>query len=225
MRSDIEVHKYLKPGYYVNSDHPSVISFAREHARGFSDMDAAKSLFIAVRDGFRYDPYDIVFKPELFRASTRIDIDHGFCVHKATVLTAVLRSSGIPARLMFADVRNHLNSKKLSEAMGTDVFYYHGITEVYLDGRWLKTTPAFDKKLCHKLFLNPLEFDGRRDCVFHPYDRLGNRYMEYIRFHGSYFDLPYELIRDENIRRYPKAFCSNSTIIEGDFLNEATCGR
>ena len=35
---------------------------------------------------------------------------YGFCVNKAVLLAALARAVGIPARLGFADVRNHLSS-------------------------------------------------------------------------------------------------------------------
>ena len=57
-----------------------------------------------------------------------------FCVPKAILLTAALRAAGIPAAVGFADVRNHLNSPKLAELMGTDLFIYHGYVALWLDG-------------------------------------------------------------------------------------------
>ena len=52
------------------------------------------------------------------------------------VLAAAARVLGVPARLGFADVRNHLTSPRLREMMNTDVFAYHGYTELLIDGRW-----------------------------------------------------------------------------------------
>ena len=218
------VEDYLKPGVYIDSDHPDIIAFAREHAQGTADKEKAQSLFLAVRDGFRYDPYGVIFEEDLFKASTRVKMDRGFCIHKAILLTAVLRAAGIPARITFADVRNHLNSKKLAATMGTDVFRFHGITEVYLNGRWLKMTPTFNKELCDKLSLKPLEFDGEHDCIFHPYDKLGHKHMEYLRYYDSYFDFPYNYVRDEFARDYPHMFDPNRKLIVGDFHEEAECG-
>ena len=85
----------------------------------------------------------------------------GFCVAKAIVLAAGARAVGIPARLGFADVRNHLTTERLRAQMGTDVFAYHGFTELHLGGRWVKATPTFNRSLCDRFGVKPLEFDGR----------------------------------------------------------------
>ena len=50
------------------------------------------------------------------------------------------------------------------------MFYHHGYVELELDGRWVKATPAFDRALCEHFGVLPLEFDGREDSVFQPYD-------------------------------------------------------
>ena len=64
-------------------------------------------------------------------------LGRGFCIGKAALLAACARAVGIPARVGYADVRNHMTTKRLAELMGSDVFYYHGYTDVWLDGRWL----------------------------------------------------------------------------------------
>jgi transglutaminase-like putative cysteine protease len=53
----------LAPTALIDSDHPDVITFAREHAQGADDRERAVALFHAVRDGFRYDPYRIDLSP------------------------------------------------------------------------------------------------------------------------------------------------------------------
>jgi hypothetical protein len=73
--------------------------------------------------------------------------------------------------------------------MGTDLFVFHGYTELWLDGQWLKATPAFNRSLCEKAGIRPLEFDGHADSVFHEFDVSGRRHMEYVHDHGIYADL------------------------------------
>ena len=87
---------------------------------------------------------------------------------------------GIPARVGFADVRNHLSTARMREVMQTDVFYWHGYTDICIDGAWRKATPAFNVGLCERFDLLPLEFDGRADSLYHPFDRHGHRHMEYV---------------------------------------------
>lgn len=189
-----DLRPYLEPGVSVDSGHPDVVAFARREAAGLVDpREIAVRLYYAVRDSIRYDPYRIDLAPDGMTASRCLADGYGFCVTKAALLAAVLRVHGIPARLGYADVRNHLTSPRLRATMGTDVFSFHGYTDVRLDGRWVKATPAFNLTLCQKAGTQPLEFDGRADSIFHPFDLGGRRHMEYLLDRGTYADVP----RDE----------------------------
>jgi transglutaminase-like putative cysteine protease len=142
----------------------------------------------------------------------------GYCVAKAGVLAATARAIGIPSRLGFADVRNHLATPRLLEMMGTDVFYYHGYAELRLVDRWVKATPAFNVELCERFGVEPLEFDGRNDSVFQPYDTGGRRHMEYVNDRGTRDDMPIEELREAMAKFYPRmSFAPQG----GDFHAEA----
>jgi transglutaminase-like putative cysteine protease len=190
-------------GTYVDSDHPAVRAFAERHATGADDVRRAVALFYAVRDGFRYDPYRLDLTPHGMKASTVLATGHGWCVTKAALLAAACRAARIPARLGFADVRNHLSTARMRESMGTAVFVWHGYTEIWLDGAWRKATPAFNIELCDRFGLHPLEFNGRDDSLYHPFDRKGQRHMEYIADRGSYDDVPLAEIVSGLIEFYP----------------------
>ncbi|MDI1274789.1 MULTISPECIES: transglutaminase-like domain-containing protein [unclassified Polaromonas] len=184
---------YLAPGRYVDSDHPAVIAFARRVADlAMTPREIAVKLYYAVRDEFLYDPYYFDTTVEGLKGSHVIEAGRGFCVPKAALLAAAARALGVPARLGYADVRNHLTSKRLYDMMGTDLFVFHGYTELWVDGQWLKATPAFNRSLCEKAGIRPLEFDGSADSVFHEFDVSGRRHMEYVHDHGTYADLPRE---------------------------------
>lgn len=179
----------------IESTHAAVEGFARRHAGGSgSEVERAVRLYYAVRDSIRYDPYLIDLSVEGMKASATLSSGRGWCVSKAVLLAACCRSVGIAARLGFADVRNHLSTERLRERMRTDIFYWHGYTEVRLEGKWVKATPAFNIELCEKFRLLPLDFDGRNDSIYHPFDSSGNRHMEYLNHRGSYSDLPLEEI-------------------------------
>ncbi len=185
----------LKATQTIESTHPAVVQFAGRHAGDATDeVEQAVRLFYAVRDGFRYDPYQIDLTIAGMKASTTLEVGRGWCVSKAILLAACCRTLGIPARLGFADVRNHLSTERLRQRMRTDIFYWHGYTEMLLDGKWVKVTPAFNIELCEKFRLLPLEFDGRDDSLYHPFDAIGNRHMEYVNYRGTYPDLPLEEI-------------------------------
>jgi len=200
------VREFLAPGRYVDSAHPAVAEFARRHARGASDLERAVSLYYAVRDGIRYNPFLDFSRDTAFQGSVCLQTGEGFCVGKAALLAACARAVGIPARVGFADVKNHLTTPRLAERMGTDLFVYHGYTELWLEGRWVKATPAFNLELCRKFRVKPLEFDGRSDSIFHPFDADERRHMEYLRERGSFADVPVEEIQRAFRDTYPALY-------------------
>ena len=205
----------------IDRDHPAVQAFARAHAHGATDRERAVALVLAVRDGFRYDPYRIDLSPLGMRASTVLANGYGWCVPKATLLTAVARAAGIPARLGFADVRNHLSTERMRQTMKTDLFIWHGYTDLWLDGAWRKATPAFNIELCERFGLLPLDFDGVHDSIYHPFDATGHRHMEYVNQRGAFDDLPLERIVADFHATYGDWLPRNtlhSRLEQGDFL-------
>jgi len=223
---------FLAPNEHVDSDHPEVVAFARDHARSAAgEREIAVRLYYAVRDGIRYDPYTAGSSPDALRASATLRSGRGWCVGKAVVLAACCRALGIAARLGFADVRNHLSTARMRDFMGTDVFYYHGYAHLRIEGNWVKATPAFNVELCEKMNLQPLEFDGRSDSIYHPFDREGRRHMEYIRDHGIHDAVPVAAMEATWRRHYPIAMSEGalgrvSTPFEdGDFDREVALER
>jgi transglutaminase-like putative cysteine protease len=187
----------LAPTWFLDSDDASVRAFAHRvvtEAGASTDREKAVALFLAVRDGWRYDPYSSTRDPADYRASAVLGRTAAYCIPKAVLLSAACRAEGIPARLGFADVRNHLQSEKLLERMGTDLFVYHGYSEIWLGGAWRKASSAFNKDLCERFGTRVLAFDGEHDALMHPYDESGNRHMEYVNQRGSFADLPFEEI-------------------------------
>ena len=215
---------FLQPTRFIDSDSPGVIAFTRETITGCSsDIDRAIKLYYKIRDMVRYSPYGISFDPEKYKAAWVLEVKTGFCIQKAILLAAAARAAGIPSRLGFADVRNHLATERLKALMKTDEFIFHGYTELFLAGKWVKATPAFNLALCEKFGVKPLEFDGRNDSIFHPFDETGNKHMEYIRDHGIYADFPLEkMIRALKVG-YPHLYSKDGLGWpgEGDFEKEA----
>ncbi len=116
---------FLLPTAFIDSAAPNIVAFARQAAGDESDeVTRAVRLYYAVRDGIVYTPYCDFRSLDTFRASAVLARGDGFCVGKAAVLAAVARASGIPARVGFADVRNHLCTPRLRALVGGDVFYY-----------------------------------------------------------------------------------------------------
>src|SRR5438067_1303676 len=175
------MNQYLKPGKFIDSAHPAVRAFAAEHERGAEPRDKAVALYYAVRDRIRYNPFQNFTQDDAYRGSTCLERRMGWCVSKAALLAASARAVEIPARAAFADVKNHPATPELTAHMGTALFVFHGYTELYLDGKWVKATPAFNLSLCTKFRVKPLEFDGHADSIFHPFDQDNRRHMEYVR--------------------------------------------
>ncbi|MEJ5299725.1 MAG: transglutaminase-like domain-containing protein [Thermodesulforhabdaceae bacterium] len=221
--------QYLQPTSIIDSDHPSIRDLAKQIAGNIeSTAEKAIGLYNWVRDEIIYDPYSPFHKTEHYRASEVLKRRRGFCVPKASLLCALARAQSIPCRLGFADVRNHLATKRFLERLGSDLFVYHGYVEFFLNGRWIKASPTFHRELCVKFGVPPLEFDGVHDAVFQAYappldevemaskggllageseittrtNREPRRFMEYVAFHGTRADVPI----DEILSAWEKAY-------------------
>lgn len=195
----------LAATFFIESDNASIIEYATRTTAGLTSIaEQAAALFLAVRDDLRYDPFALSTDPEDYRASNVLEGSQRWCVSKAVLLAAAARAVGIPSRLGYSDVKNHLQTPKLEERMGTDVFTWHGYTSLWIDGRWLKASPAFNKEMCERFGTKVLDFDGTSDALLHTSDESGNRHMEYVADRGTYSDLPLEEILETFADVYPK---------------------
>ena len=194
---------YLMPTYYIDHDSPSVSRVAKDLARAHPH-DIAGSLFNFVRDEIPYTPYAPFYRAEHYRASRTLERGEGFCVQKSVLLAALARVNGIPARLVFADIRNHLMPSKLWTMLKTNFFAFHGYDELHVDGRWVKATPTFDRAMCKRLGLKVVEFDGLHQAIFHSHDLNGRLHIEYVNDHGVFADLPLDTILDGFRNAYPE---------------------
>ncbi len=221
---------YLSPTPMIDSDHETIIAFAEKTTMDpkADQTTKAVNLFYAVRDGIYYDPYYPFYLPEHYRASNILKNGRGYCVSKAVLLCALGRACGIPSRIGFATVTNHIATKQLVDMLGSNIFVYHGFTEFHLNGKWVKATPTFNIELCTRHNVPPLDFNGHDDSIFHAYDRDNNRFMEYLEFHGSYADVPLERILsswkkvygEDRVRLWIEMFESAQTGADRNFMKE-----
>lgn len=187
--------RYLIPTSIIDSDHKRVRDFAMETIDGRKDpVEKAVKLYLAVRDNILYDPYSPFYLPKHYRSSYVLNRGRSFCVPKASLLCGLGRACAIPSRIGFADVRNHLATKQLLDFIGSNLFVYHGFVEFYLEGKWVKATPAFNSSLCKRHNVPPLEFNGREDSLFQPYNLDNQKFMEYVKFYGIDADVPVDQI-------------------------------
>jgi transglutaminase-like putative cysteine protease len=203
-----DLSPYLASDAFIDADHPTIQRYAHQHGgQDPSPRATAVALYYAIRDGFRYNPWCV--NPDLaaWRSSAflaRGAEQGGHCIDKANLLAACARARRIPARLHFANVRNHIGTEELERKLGTSLLVFHGYTELYLAERWVAATPAFNRELCDHLGVAPLEFDGVQDSIFQQYDRAGdNKFMEYVHDYGAFPSIPYELMIDEWKKHYP----------------------
>ena len=224
-----DLAQYLRPTEIIDCNHPDIRWFAENTIGDAKDpLDRAIRLYYKVRDGIRYDPYYPFYLPDHYRASNVLKIGRGFCIPKLSLLCAAGRACGIPSRAGFADVRNHLATRQLLEFMGSDIFTFHGFTEFFLEGKWVKATPAFNRELCERHGVDPLDFNGLEDSIFQPYNREHRRFMEYIRFRGSYADIPVaEIVASfkdtygqERVQGWIKSFEKYGNVRQGRFDSE-----
>jgi transglutaminase-like putative cysteine protease len=209
---DPAVSAILASSPFVDSDAIEIREFVERHlpdAAGLSPTEKAIRLFDAVRDQIRYNPFNIGTMADEYRASYIAQQPSNYCVPKAILLTAALRAAGIPAAVGFADVRNHLNSPKLAELMGTDLFIYHGYVALWLEGRQFKVTPAFNTEMCERFGVKRLVFDGNSDALLHEFDVNSQRHMEYVNDRGWFADPPIDQLLRDFHATYPKLWQSS----------------
>ena len=186
-----QLNDFLSPTPGIDSDNESVRVKAVEVTRGLDTVsDRAGSLFYWVRDEIKYEPLVEIEILEGYRASRTLGRGRGFCVEKAALLAAFARVVGIPARVHLADIRNHLIPKKLVKVMKTNLFACHGYSELYINGKWVKATPAFDQAMCREKRIRPVEFDAEEDAIFHSHNLDGELHIEYVKDRGYYADVP-----------------------------------
>ena len=196
--------QYLEASDYFNYDNPEVKKYGHALVGGETDpIKIATLLYKGVRDDIRYNAYTFSTKPESFSASYCLEKKESYCIPKAVLYGTLCRLYGIPARIGLADVKNHLASPQFLEYLESDVFVMHGYTDVYLNNKWVKATPAFDTGLCKIMNLTPLEFNGIDDSIFHEFDNNGDQHMEYLADHGLFADVPVKKILIAVAEAYP----------------------
>ncbi|MGD8714070.1 MAG: transglutaminase-like domain-containing protein [Desulfobacterales bacterium] len=220
-----EFREYLEPTKIIDSDNQDIIAYANNAVKdaGNDLVSKAVKLYYAVRDVIWYDPYLPFYRPEHYRASNVLKSGRAFCVGKACLLCALGRVCGIPSRVGFATVRNHLATRQLLEYLGSDLFVYHGFVEFFLNQKWVKATPAFNIELCKRHKVIPLEFNGYEDSIFHPYNAEKKQFMEYVEDHGTFADIPV----DEILAAWEKAYGTDRvrTWISGYETSDAASKR
>lgn len=219
--------EYLKPSTYMDFHHPAVAAFYDAVAPQGTERQKVVALYYAVRDKIRYNPYTFAFDDNTLKASFCFIKHKAYCIPKAVLFVALARKAGVPARLGLADVENHMASPQFVAWLGTNYFAMHGYTELFLGGKWVKATPAFDAALCATLNVAPLEWDGYQDSLFQENNLAGERHMTYAKDHGVFADVPVALIMSTIEHHYPNVFARRTQLPdqEDSLENDMACSQ
>ena len=191
---------YLGPTFFIDSDEDIIKNQARELTLNLNGMlEKAQRIFYFVRDDIRYNVYSPRTSDHDFKASHVLARGEGYCAQKALLLVALARAAGIPARLRFAEIRIHHTAKSIAEKRGTNVFPYHGLTDLYIEDHWVKATPTYDLGYCSKVGIAPVEFDGKSDALLPLCTLDGRLNIEYVQDRGFFDDLPLDEIRKASV--------------------------
>jgi hypothetical protein len=202
--------------FFLDFEDQQLTSFLPEVSH-LAQQEKAIALYNHVRDAFLYDPYHLDLRPEALRASTIVQKKRAWCVEKAIVLAALGRKVGIPTQLGYAIVTNHLGAEKLVHYLRTNRIVFHGYVSFFLDGKWVKCTPAFDQRICRLAGVEPLEWNGKDDSLFQA--NVGKQqFMEYMHEYGSFNDVPIELMIREMQAHYPHLFSETYNSKEFSFI-------
>lgn len=201
-----QLELYLEHTPTIDWKSPEIQSLAEQFKTIDSELERAKAAYLMVRDRMLYDPYHLDLRPEALVASSLVAKNRGWCVEKAILLCALFRALGLPARLGFGVVQNHIGVERLIHYLQREEIVFHGFTEVYLEGNWVKCTPAFDQRVCKLSGVEPLDWNGVDDSLLQPFRADQQRFMEYLHFYGSFHEVPFELMHSEMKKYYPHLF-------------------
>lgn len=199
------MEQYLNETKFFNYTEDTIQNFLSSLVLNGSDKENVIALYNAIRDNYIYDPYNLNLTDEGLKASSMVNKNRAWCVEKATLLITCCRAIGVPARPGYAIVRNHIGVDRLTEVLKSDHIVFHGYADIYINGKWVKATPAFDYKVCRISGVETLDFDGENDSLFQEFLK-GKQFMEYIHDYGVFPDIPIELMNAEMKKHYPHLF-------------------
>lgn len=144
--------EYLEPTYYADSDSEflknQVLNVTKDAK---TPQEAAVKIYCFVRDKILFATGDIGL-----RASQTLKVGRGPSLLKGSLMIAMLRAAGIPARYRLIDADDR-KVKDIVDELSYRLFPFfrrvsknqtvlHIIPQAYLNGEWLDADPLFDKQ-------------------------------------------------------------------------------
>lgn len=199
------MENFLKETAYLNYSNPQFDAFLQGIELHGSEKEKAIQLYYFVRDAFLYDPFHLDLRPQSLVGSTILQKKRSWCVEKSIVLAACARKIGIPSKLGYSIVVNHIGTERLEYYLGKKEIVFHGYVSLFIDGKWVKCTPAFDQRVCRINKVQPLDWDGETDSMFQAFAGE-HQFMEYVHQYGEFEDVPVALMNSEMKAHYPHLF-------------------
>lgn len=196
---------FLVETHFLDYNSKEIQNYLENVPTYLDQIELAKYLYFMVRDGFLYDPFHLDLRQSALKSSVISSQKRAWCVEKSILLASISRFFSIPSRLGFAIVKNHVGVEKLITYLQKDEIVFHGYVELFLNEKWVKCTPAFDKRICRISKVSPLDWDGKNDSLFQEFENQ-QKYMEYIHFYGTFDDVPIDLMNSEMKKHYPHLF-------------------
>ncbi len=189
---DVRPDECLSPTDVIDSDHPLIREKTEEITSGAADDIAkAERLFLFVRDGIKYNFAPLLRSREDWKASRTLERGDGFCQQKAVLFAALARAAGIPSQVAFQHLKDYkLLGTRYEPYMPGGVLPYHGLTVLYLNGRWLWEDATLDAGLCNRRRYRLVEFDPNDHALLPVTDLDGKPHFEFLGNFGPYPDLP-----------------------------------
>ncbi|MGV6831624.1 MAG: transglutaminase-like domain-containing protein [bacterium] len=208
---------YLKETFYFDYKSPEIQNFISDFSHLSSKKEQIEQLYIKVRDGWRYNAYNIGLTDAHYKASTIYHKKEAHCIDKAILYITGLRGLGIPSRLRLAKVANHIAAERLEAKLGTNELAPHGLVDVYLNNEWKKCSPAFNVELCDMYNVEVLDFDGTEDAIMQEFNKNDAKFMSYIEDYGHFEDVPLERIKSIFKDNYPDFYKAHQNSNEVNF--------
>ncbi len=199
------MNNFLKSTEFLDFYHPNFNTVEQIFNSQNNNLELVVDLYNWVRDAFIYDPYHLDITQNGLTASSVLSKKRAWCVEKSILLASLARKFGFPSKLGFAIVKNHLEISKLKDFLKREEIVFHGYCSIFVNDKWIKCTPAFDKRICAWNKVNVLQWDGVHDAMFQEFSE-GKKFMEYLHFYGEFDDVPINLMNEEMRKYYPHLF-------------------